>query len=113
MVKQIPDNEIYLLFKYIRNNLWRAAKRLSYTEDAWCPNDNNTEPHDEKTMYNTGSTSSVANKVYVKTKITMIHYKYYREFYTQILTPIHCCSICFLGPVPTPPRVVTACCNLK
>lgn len=56
---------------------------------------------------------SVANKVLVKTKKTMIHYKYYCEFYTQILTPIHCCSICFLGPVPTLPGIVTACCNLK
>ena len=38
MVKQIPDNEIYLLIKYIRvkSVLWWAAKRLSYTEDARC-----------------------------------------------------------------------------
>lgn len=74
---------------------------------------NNAEPHYAKTRYSTESISSVANKVYVKTKTTMIHYKYYYEFYTQILTPIHCCSICFLGPVPTPPGIVTACCNLK
>ena len=29
-VKQISDNEIYLLIKYIKNILWRVAKRLSY-----------------------------------------------------------------------------------
>ena len=28
-VKQIPDNEIYLLIKYIKSVLWRVAKRLS------------------------------------------------------------------------------------
>jgi len=28
MVKQISDNEIYLLIKYIKNALWREAKRL-------------------------------------------------------------------------------------
>jgi len=36
MVKQISDNEIYLLIKYIKSIPWRVAKRLSYTEDAWC-----------------------------------------------------------------------------
>jgi len=35
-VKQISDNEIYLLIKYIKNVLWRVAKSLSYTEDARC-----------------------------------------------------------------------------
>ena len=35
-VKQISDNEIYLLIKYIKNVLWRTAKRLSYIEDARC-----------------------------------------------------------------------------
>jgi len=35
-VKQISDNEIYLLIKYIKCVLWRVAKRLSYTEDARC-----------------------------------------------------------------------------
>ena len=34
--KQISDNEIYLLIKYIKSVLWRVAKRLSYTEDARC-----------------------------------------------------------------------------
>ena len=34
MVKQISDNEIYLLIKYIKSVLWRVAKRLSYIEDA-------------------------------------------------------------------------------
>ena len=36
MVKQISDNEIYLLIKYIKSVLWRVAKRLSYTEDVRC-----------------------------------------------------------------------------
>jgi len=35
-VKQISGNEIYLLIKYIKSVLWRAAKRLSYTKDARC-----------------------------------------------------------------------------
>jgi len=36
MVKQISDNEIYLLIKYTKSVLWRVAKHLSYIEDAWC-----------------------------------------------------------------------------
>jgi hypothetical protein len=36
MVKQISDSEIYLLINYIKSVLWRAAKRLSYIEDARC-----------------------------------------------------------------------------
>ena len=36
-VKQISDNEIYLLIKYIKSVLWRVAKRLSYIEEARCP----------------------------------------------------------------------------
>jgi len=35
-LKQISDNEIYLLIKYIKSVLWRVAKRLSYTENTWC-----------------------------------------------------------------------------
>ena len=35
-VKQLSDNEIYLLIKYIKSVLWRLAKCLSYIEDAWC-----------------------------------------------------------------------------
>ena len=35
-MKQISDNEIYLLIKYIKGVLWRVAKRLSYIEDPWC-----------------------------------------------------------------------------
>ena len=35
-VKQVSDNEIYLLIKYIKSVLWRVAKRLSYIEDARC-----------------------------------------------------------------------------
>jgi len=34
--KQITDNEIYLLIKYIKSVLWRVTKRLSYIEDARC-----------------------------------------------------------------------------
>jgi hypothetical protein len=33
MVKQISDNEIYFLIKYIKSVLWRVAKRLSYIQD--------------------------------------------------------------------------------
>ena len=42
-VKQISGNEIYLLIKYVhvKSVLWRAAKRLSYTEDARCLKVNN------------------------------------------------------------------------
>jgi len=36
MVKQISDNEIYLLIKYIKSVFWRVAKRLSYKEEARC-----------------------------------------------------------------------------
>ena len=36
MVKQISDNEIYLLIKYIKSVLWRVAKHLSYIQDARC-----------------------------------------------------------------------------
>ena len=35
-VKQISDNEIYLLIKYIKSVLWRVAKRLSYVENTRC-----------------------------------------------------------------------------
>ena len=34
MVKQISDNEIYLLIKYIKSVLWRVMKCLSYIEEA-------------------------------------------------------------------------------
>ena len=36
MVKQISDNEIYLLIKYVKSILWRVAKCLSYIEDVQC-----------------------------------------------------------------------------
>ena len=36
MVKQISDNEIYLLIKYMKSVLWKVVKRLSYIEDARC-----------------------------------------------------------------------------
>ena len=35
-VKQISDNEIYLLVKYIKSVLWRVVKRLSLYKDARC-----------------------------------------------------------------------------
>ena len=35
-VKQISDNEIYLLIKYVKSILWRVGKRLSYIEEARC-----------------------------------------------------------------------------
>jgi hypothetical protein len=35
-VKQISDNEIYLLIRYIKSVLWRVAKFLSYIEEARC-----------------------------------------------------------------------------
>ena len=35
-VKQISDNEIYLLIKYIKSILWRVAKCLSYIGEARC-----------------------------------------------------------------------------
>ena len=35
-VKQISDNEIYLLIKYIKSVLWRVEKHQFCTEDARC-----------------------------------------------------------------------------
>ena len=35
-VKQISNNEIYLLIKYIKSVLWRVAKCLPYIEEARC-----------------------------------------------------------------------------
>ena len=35
-VKQISDNEIYLLIKYIKSVLWRVAKCLSYIVEVRC-----------------------------------------------------------------------------
>ena len=36
MVKQISDNEIYVLIKYIQSVLWRVVKHLSYIKNAGC-----------------------------------------------------------------------------
>jgi len=36
MVKQISDNEIYLLIKYIKSVLCRVVKCLSYIQEARC-----------------------------------------------------------------------------
>ena len=44
MVKQISDNEIYFLIKYIKSVLWRVAKRLSYIEVARCLKVNTCSP---------------------------------------------------------------------
>ena len=35
-MKQISDNDIYLLIKYIKSVLWRVAKCQSYIEEARC-----------------------------------------------------------------------------
>ena len=35
-IKQISDNEIYLLIKYIKSVLWRVSKCVSYIEEARC-----------------------------------------------------------------------------
>ena len=35
-VKQISDNEIYWLIKYIKSVLWRVVKCLSYIEEGRC-----------------------------------------------------------------------------
>jgi len=32
----IRNNEIYMFITYIKSVLWRAAKRLSYIQDARC-----------------------------------------------------------------------------
>ena len=48
-VKQMSDNEIYLLIKYIRSVLWRLAKRLSYIEDARCLKVKHLIPTSQKT----------------------------------------------------------------
>ena len=52
MVKQISDNEIYLLIKYIKSVLWRIAKCLSYIEEARCLKVNTLSSwHTEKTNH--------------------------------------------------------------
>ena len=56
-VKQISDNEIYLLIKYIKCVLWRVAKCLSYIEEARCLKVN---PHFLNTALNWSSDSSIA-----------------------------------------------------
>jgi len=43
MVKQISDNDIYLLIKYIKSVLWRVAKCLSYIQDTWYLKVNNCQ----------------------------------------------------------------------
>ena len=35
-MKQISDNEIYMLIKYIKSVLWRVVKRLSLYREAQC-----------------------------------------------------------------------------
>ena len=36
MLKQISDNKMYLLIKYIKSVLWRVVKCLSYIEETRC-----------------------------------------------------------------------------
>ena len=53
-VKQISDNEIYLLIKYIKSVLWRVAKSLlSYIEDARCLKVNLQKAMDVNTVMST------------------------------------------------------------
>jgi len=42
-MKQISDNEIYLLIKYIKSVLWRTAKCMSHIEDARCVEVNSSD----------------------------------------------------------------------
>jgi hypothetical protein len=56
-VKQISDNEIYLLIKYIRSVLWRVVKRLSYIEDIRCLKVN-VEAHTVHMRYTVQTTSN-------------------------------------------------------
>ena len=58
-VKQISDNEIYLLMKYIKSVLWRVAKSLSYIEDPRCLKLNNPAPNLERSIFHTGSKGKV------------------------------------------------------
>ena len=62
-VKQVSDNEIYLLIKYIKSVLWRVAKRLSYTQDARYLKVN---PHNISPL----QTDSRQEKLSVSSKIT-------------------------------------------
>ena len=65
MVKQISDNEIYLLIKYIKSVLWNVAKRRSCIEDAWYPNVNDINMH--------GTTVKTVNCVY--RYVDLLYYK--------------------------------------
>ena len=51
-VKQISDNEIHLLIKYIKSVLWRAAKRLSCIQDARCLKVNSYVVSEERRVFN-------------------------------------------------------------
>jgi len=67
-VKQISDNEIYLLIKYIKNILWRVAKRLSHIEDARCLKvkeiaKSGTKVLTERTFYSRSSTMKHMEKI--------------------------------------------------
>ena len=50
LVKQISDNDIYLLIKYIKSVLWRVAKCLSYIEDARCLTVSRMQPAGHKLL---------------------------------------------------------------
>ena len=67
-VKQISDNETYLLIKYIKSVLWSVAKCLSYTEDARCLKVNGIQLF--ITVFNTASPNS--SPVVIKSKAKFI-----------------------------------------
>ena len=77
-VKQISDNEIYLI-KYIKSVLWRVAKRLSYIEDARCLN--------VKYRFNTilsctpGSLKSCLFKLHFSNKILYVFFRHSYAWY--------------------------------
>ena len=70
-VKRLLDNEMYLLIKYVKNVLWRVAKRLSYIEHARCLKDNMT--------------------YYVDFKILSIIFQCYKYSWFNSLTNVHSC----------------------
>ena len=76
MFREISDNEIYLLIKYIKSVLWRVAKRVSYIDDERC------------LKVNTICTSYSRCQVYCLTQMSAISFT---ESSTQ-LHHLHACS---------------------
>ena len=62
-VKQISDNEIYLLIKHIKSLLWRVAKSLSYIEEARCVKVNEVEAYQATCFDSTVKESSSGSKI--------------------------------------------------